>query len=250
MKLKYVFFIILISFVKLTAQVKIGTTYLENIIGYKTSENDSVVFLISQNGDEYNISKSKILTTTLLNSEIITKDGERLLGNITYLNSEIIVLCNDIGSEMKIERKDIRKFIIANRLYSTGYFFLGLSGWGPGGINLLGGVQFETDLFFRTQYGSTFGNDIYGYQFNLGFNITRKKYYEQNVSLGAGVSFERKNWQTNGYKSTYTVDSRYVGLFYDTNLLGFFLELGATYNEGYREGLNISYQFGYIFRFL
>lgn len=245
-----VVFVLVIASVPLDAQIEVSTEYSGDFSGYKTNENDSLLYLKSANGNEYIIKKGFINKIGELKSEIVTKSGDLYFGHISLVNAAGIHLLDSDSQNKIFSLEEITKYSICDRLYSSGYTSLGLTYKGPGGFNVLIGRQFENYFFFRAEYGASSGNELYGYQFNLGYNIVRLQNMEQNISFGGGVSFERKKHVTKGYNLTIMADTKYIGIFYDINLYGLFIEAGVKLCEGAKNGLMIGFQVGYVYRFL
>ncbi len=246
----FIMLLLLTHAISVEAQIRITTSFSERITGYKTDENDSLLSIRCIEGGDYVIKKENIRLMDSLTSEIVTTTGERYLGNIFLLNSNGIEFINMDGSVIQLAKSEIQKYSLSSRLYGSGYISLGITFLGPGGINIICSGQFENTYFFRIEYGNSFDDYKYGYQFNLGYNLVREKYMEQNISFGAGVTFERKKHETAGYKSTIMKDTKYFGIFYDVNFYGFFFEAGALLGNGINNGLGASFQAGYVYRFL
>jgi hypothetical protein len=127
-----------------------------------------------------------------------------------------------------------------------GYWMYGITLLCPGGVNLLIGGQFENGYGLRFQ-GGLFGmSDMLstGVQLNFLFNLKKTVDFEQNISVGIG-SIMYNEFLVGDRK---TKGIHYVGMFYDVNISGFFLETGLAFNRGRVSDSYVFLQFGYVIR--
>ncbi|MEN6295734.1 MAG: hypothetical protein ABFD61_06360 [Chloroherpetonaceae bacterium] len=215
-------------------QVKVKTT--ENIWfqGFCTNETDSIISLIDDSNAEYTIQKHKIVEKQLLIRETDKFSnnpyGYFLLDKQKFQNE------NSYKSEQNYTPAP------AFQKSSHEYPMLGLTFNTPGGINLIGGYHFGKFAAIGGIGCVPFGTTIWGAQVEFMFNLKSARHFEHNIGFGVGYSFI-------GSKLSKAQEWTYIGLFYNLNIYGFYLEPGLTIGSGTYKNPQIAFQFGYVYRF-
>lgn len=238
------------------------------IVGLIKSEDENSIYLSKNDGVEISVSKLNIKTIDKLIVNITTIHNQNFKGFYKESNDSILTMINDDNNEIKIPKKNIEEAVLEQRIKdkfsidgwnyqvieslvkkkqisiydnlnqknNKEYSFFGLTLLNPAVFHIVGGYNFEK-TGIRTTLGIAFSiANSSGFQINYLYNLKKIEHFEHNLSLGAGYTL------LNGY------EWEYLGLFYDFNLYGFFVEPGITIGYGDFKSPQISLQFGYIYR--
>lgn len=177
------------------------------------------------------------------------KNGKQYQG-VIFLNSSDSLKIESINLTFEDDYSnnlfDLYRFEFNNKNIktnnrSTQYYELGMTLGTPGGINMnLGYVYKKFGL--RGNIGTVPGFEIYGYQFNLFFNLVNSERVEIGFSCGYGYNYV-SSWPFGDF------ERKYLGLFSHINLSGFFIEYGRGFEISNLNNNKPLLQFGYIGRF-
>lgn len=134
--------------------------------------------------------------------------------------------------------------------YKQKYGLFGLTIGMPGGINLNGGYRFDNIFGLRGNFGMV-PDEMWGFQGNLDFLISKKEFFEHGMSVTFGfLEIEEDYYDIYyGYQYTYDKEWLYIGPSYFLNFYGAFIEVGMTIGTGNFSSPQLNFQIGYIHRF-
>lgn len=187
--------------------------------GFCTKENNYEIWLKGSDDTEYQIKKSQIKTIQILKKDNDRYNPYEVVDNIPNSKSADVGENSNIAKSLKSE-----------------YPMVGLTLLLPGGLNLIGGYHYDKfaafgEIGFLPQVA-------FGFQVEFLYNLKTARHFEHNLGIGAGLSVISQN------------DSwAYLGIFYNLNLYGFFLEPGITIGSGNAPNPQLWFQFGYVYRF-
>ncbi|MBI5325433.1 MAG: hypothetical protein HZB41_09220 [Ignavibacteriae bacterium] len=186
------------------------------------------------------IPKRLIVWNERIEASITTKSGEVYEGNITNVDDNNFYITTKSGLPVIIPKSIVEKVFLSNNYKEKQYAMFGPTFLLPGGINLLFGYHYST-FGVRGEFGIFPVDDaIYGFQMNVFYNLFRNKSFEHNVSIAGGYSHQDHYIDR---------DWAYIGVMYDFNIYGFFMEFGLTLGSGYYSNPQMALQLGYVYRF-
>ena len=222
-----------------------STRFYRNQIGEKQGDCNDTLFILLIVG-------IFLVPTDLTAQEhvdiVYLKDGSRIVGLIIeQIPNKSIRIRTEGGSEFvytldKIERitKEVRG---PQDLMDRSYFELGVTGGTPSGVN--GIVGFWSGRIGLRVSGGHYGRELHGVQGNLSLKLvdtTRKKH---TLSIVGGTMYYEEE---NDFGFVEIHDTDFLGIAYNFNWRGLFLEVGgaAALNGG---GGGPVIQLGYMHRF-
>lgn len=182
---------------------------------------------------------------------IYLKNGSKVIGIIVdqKSNQKIKIRTKD-GSEYVYNLNEIEKIrkgvfeINLKSIKEVSYFESGINLGTPSGINGAFGY-WNGPIGYRIT-GMYYGSDLNGIQLNIGFKLSDNTKQMHNLALIAGtLQFKDENGNTEGIMYW-----KYIGLVYNLNFQGFFLETGLTIGNGSFSSPQLVFQIGYMHRFL
>jgi len=208
------------SILKITPlELKVFTNDNNSFQGIGTQENEEMMWLSGSHNTEYQIKKSNIKEIQILKHNSDKYNPYEVVDNIPNSKSADVGENSNIAKSLKSE-----------------YPMVGLTLLLPGGLNLIGGYHYDKfaafgEIGFLPQVA-------FGFQVEFLYNLKTARHFEHNLGIGAGLSVISQN------------DSwAYLGIFYNLNLYGFFLEPGITIGSGNAPNPQLWFQFGYVYRF-
>ncbi len=178
-----------------------------------------MIWLSGSHNTEYQIKKSNIKEIQILKHNSDKYNPYQIVDNIPHSKSSEVGGKSNIAKSLKSE-----------------YPMVGLTLLLPGGLNLIGGYHY--DKFAAFGEIGFLPEVAFGFQVEFLYNLKTARHFEHNLGIGAGLSVISQN------------DSwAYLGIFYNLNLYGFFLEPGITIGSGNAPNPQLWFQFGYVYRF-
>lgn len=156
----------------------------------------------------------------------------------------LLILCFAVSASAQTQEtsyaqtENVREIIIDKE----NFFALGAAIGSPSAIAAIGGYYFGP-LAVRVS-GGYWSKNWYGVQGDLSVNLSRIGTFSQNLSLVAG-RFGIRSYDSNDSRLLKT--QNYVGVAYDVNYTGFFMQLGAGFGNGDYKNPQLLTQFGYLF---
>lgn len=244
MKLKTILFslvILITAELDVFSQIEFVLTNGEVINGFIVENMVDSIKIKTVDNFLVTIPKRLIVWNERIEATITTKSGEEYEGNITNVDDNNYYITTESGLPVTIPKNIIEKVFLSNNYKEKQYAMFGPTLILPGGINLLFGYHYSS-FGVRGEFGVLpVDDEIYGFQVNVFYNLFRNKSFEHNVSIAGGFSHQ------DSY--LYDKDWTYLGLMYDFNIYGFFMELGLTLGSGYYSNPQLAIQFGYVYRF-
>jgi hypothetical protein len=220
------------------SQVKINTITNEEIKGYVVEENSNFILLRNQENIDIKIPLKSIASTQKINSKIFTIRSNEIIGHIIKKDSNFLYFSNIRGKDTSIVLTDLLNYSIYEGIVKAYSSFGGTFG-SPGGLNLLYCYQLQSGINLRFQGG--YIGKMSGIQANIGLNISSNEHFEHNFSLCAGYIKTVNEKTTEGSKDD---EKSYLGINYNLNWYGFFIDIGLTSSS------ILLYQLGYVYRFI
>ncbi len=260
--MKLLFLIILVFSINqyVFSQTKIITNSDNQLIGIVTEETDMKLKLKTLAGELVELTKASIKSREILISEIKTKSGLMMKGNLTDLREseleflstdsfKVTILYGNIGtftnpdlevtrfmnnmiavhSQRAAQSEELENSVLVNK--KARYTKYGVALGHPGLINLVYGYN-NRSICIQASGGA--GPNAYGFQFGPGVNLYSSQHIEHNILLVFGIM---------GGKIS---SSEYFGVLWDFNASGFHFQAGVGYNASSRAGLLL--QIGYAYR--
>lgn len=234
--MKYLLIFILFSpFALAQNQFKMENNY--KFVAYILKSTNDSLTIQREDGMKITLQKNKIVKSEQLYSELQLTNGRTLIGHIYRKSDDSIYVKTLVATNESHPISDLvmlpRKFKDLD-YYIEGkqtYFLFGGTVLLPGAINLVGGYHFSDRFGARVHAGLL----ILSAQVDIMYNLSKKEYFEHNLSLIGGVS-------------NLDAGIAYLGTAYDLNIYGFQLQLGVAYTN-FDTPVQIIGSIGYVHRF-
>ena len=150
----------------------------------------------------------------------------------------------DYDQILKIQRDES----FYNNCRDSSYSELGICYGTPAVFNLAIGPWYGP---FGVRFSGMYLGSSYGIQMNLNYKISDSPNFLHSIGVAVGKSFiegEEIAYFPFDDNFTYMKEWQYIGLVYNLNLSGFFLEGGLSIGEGDYTNPKFIFQIGFIYR--
>lgn len=241
----------------------------QKYLGFVIDENKEDLSIIDQFNSEIKINKQSISIRQKMFAEVVTRFGAKYTANLRTVEDDYLIFSDDKGSEIRIPKLDLDYIMVNNtkltldnwRVLSnisimksgskSKYSAFGLTIGLPGIFNANYIMNYSNGFGFKLS-GGFWGEEYYGLQANLLYNLEKTPSFDANLFVGAGYTRLGKKLEYEyylDYPQYVRQDYEYIGSGFDINFHGFYLELGLSVGEGYFESPQIIGALGFIYRF-
>ncbi len=187
---------------------------------------------------------------------IFLKNGTKVTGKIIKYDVEKeVVIKTESGTELQYKMSDVEKIDFKSESfyqYKKTSAELGVTLGTPAVLNLVLGKHFD-NLMVKAS-GFYLGSDAKGIQFEIGYKLAEFARTYHAINIAGGFSEMRTTSSTLNDTDNELCPSKlykwnYIGIVYNLNTNGFYLQSGLSIGEGDYISPQFMFQIGYVYQF-
>lgn len=196
------------------------------------------------------VSTNKVLCDQ--NSDIIyLKNGSKIVGQIVKFQiDKEVTIKTETGTELSYKMSDVEKIDFKSESfyqYKNTSSEFGITFGTPSGLNLV--VATHIGKIMIKGSGLYLGDIAKGLQFEIGYKLSEFARTYHAINLVGGYSSLQSKEQTIFGEQTVQKKWTYVGIVYNLNTNGFYLQPGLSIGTGDFTNPQFMFQIGYVYQF-